>query len=319
MLLVDGLGDQALRERAGHAPFLRSLLAQSPALHAGFPTTTATSMGSLGTGRPSGAHGLVGYEVLVPERDDVLNEPVVGARPRRRARVARVAGVARVGRRLGGAGGGAAARRRPAALAARADGAAAGRCGGRRGRAHRPRLLRRLGAHRGGPARWPVRRRRLARRPGRRGRDRAAVGAARAGLRLLGRRRQGRARARVRLVGVGDELEAVDLAVRRLVAGMPRDATLHVTADHGMVDVPHAERIDLAAEPDLLSGVRHLGGEARSPQALPRARHGARGGGHLAAAARRLGGRRRERAAARRGGGGRLVRRGVAARAAPHR
>jgi hypothetical protein len=74
VLLVDGLGDVLLRSRSGHAPYLRSLLERGSRLSSGFPSTTATSMGSFGTGLPPGTHGLVGYEVLDPDRDVLLNE-----------------------------------------------------------------------------------------------------------------------------------------------------------------------------------------------------------------------------------------------------
>lgn len=74
VVLVDGLGYDLLRQRSGHAPFLRGLLPAARRLAAGFPSTTATSMGSFGTGLPPGAHGLVGYEVLVPGEDRLLNE-----------------------------------------------------------------------------------------------------------------------------------------------------------------------------------------------------------------------------------------------------
>ena len=74
VVLVDGLGYDLLRQRGGHAPYLRGLLPAARRLAAGFPSTTATSMGSFGTGLPPGAHGLVGYEVLVPGEDRLLNE-----------------------------------------------------------------------------------------------------------------------------------------------------------------------------------------------------------------------------------------------------
>ena len=64
----------------------------------------------------------------------------------------------------------------------------------------------------------------------------------------------------------GEELARIDLAVRRLAAGLPGDAALHVTADHGMVDVPHHQRVDLAHDAELAGGVRHAGGEPRCPQ-----------------------------------------------------
>ena len=74
VVLVDGLGYEQLVRRSGHAPFLRANLDSTLRLDSGFPSTTATSMGSFGTGTPPGAHGLVGYEVLDPDRDLVFNE-----------------------------------------------------------------------------------------------------------------------------------------------------------------------------------------------------------------------------------------------------
>lgn len=65
VLLVDGLGWTLLHEYAEDAPFLASLATGQPA-KAGFPTTTATSITSLGTGRCAGEHGVVGYTFAEP-------------------------------------------------------------------------------------------------------------------------------------------------------------------------------------------------------------------------------------------------------------
>ncbi|RKT85548.1 Type I phosphodiesterase / nucleotide pyrophosphatase [Saccharopolyspora antimicrobica] len=65
VLLVDGLGHDLLRDHAEDAPFLASLLTRPP-LTAGFPTTTVTSLTSLGTGRCAGEHGIVGYTFAEP-------------------------------------------------------------------------------------------------------------------------------------------------------------------------------------------------------------------------------------------------------------
>lgn len=90
VFLVDGMGWDLLRAHAADAPFLASLVT-APPLTAGFPTTTTTSIASVGTGRASGEHGLVGYlfagldgELLHPlswcardaagQRRDVLQE-----------------------------------------------------------------------------------------------------------------------------------------------------------------------------------------------------------------------------------------------------
>ena len=71
ILLVDGMGANSLARNAEHAPFLNSLVGTP--IRAGFPTTTATSIVSLGTGLPSGAHGITGYQSYVEEADSVFN------------------------------------------------------------------------------------------------------------------------------------------------------------------------------------------------------------------------------------------------------
>jgi len=71
LLVVDGLGWELLRDHAAEAPFLTA--AGGIALTAGFPSTTAASIGSLGTGRPPGEHGLVGYTMLLPGEAAPMN------------------------------------------------------------------------------------------------------------------------------------------------------------------------------------------------------------------------------------------------------
>jgi len=236
VLLVDGLGDVQLRERAGHAPYLRSVLDDAGVLTCGFPTTTATSMGSLGTGLPPGAHGLMGYEVLDPDTDRLVNElswepPVDPRRWQRETTVfqhvaASGLDVVRIG---------------PGFF----DGSGLTEAALRGGRFVAAESLD----------------------------DR--VDAALSALRAPGRSLVYVYWGDVDKVGHvngagswewGEELARVDLAVRRLAGGLPRGATLHVTADHGMVDVPHHLRIDLAHDAELARGVRHAGGEPRCPQ-----------------------------------------------------
>lgn len=73
VFLIDGLG-ATLLERHGHAaPYLSALLAGSETGTAGVPSTTATSLTSLGTGLVPGAHGLVGFTSRVPGTDKLLN------------------------------------------------------------------------------------------------------------------------------------------------------------------------------------------------------------------------------------------------------
>ncbi|MFG2141710.1 alkaline phosphatase family protein [Streptomyces sp. NPDC048650] len=79
VFLVDGLGWELLRAHPEEAPFLTSLLATSfngtgRPLTAGFPATTATSLASVGTGLPPGAHGLAGYTCEDPATGALMNQ-----------------------------------------------------------------------------------------------------------------------------------------------------------------------------------------------------------------------------------------------------
>jgi hypothetical protein len=74
VILVDGLGAQALHARAGHARFLSLRLTKATTIVSGFPTTTAAALASLCTGTWPGQHGMVGYRVLDPEHDRVFNQ-----------------------------------------------------------------------------------------------------------------------------------------------------------------------------------------------------------------------------------------------------
>jgi Type I phosphodiesterase / nucleotide pyrophosphatase len=73
LLIVDGLGWEALRNHQAAAPFLSELAFNGRPLSCGFPSTTVASLGSIGTGRPPGEHGLLGYQVLNPENGKLLN------------------------------------------------------------------------------------------------------------------------------------------------------------------------------------------------------------------------------------------------------
>src|SRR4051794_22160021 len=71
LLLVDGLGYVQLQRHADAAPFLTSMSTRS--IDAGFPATTVTSLSSLGTGLPSGQHGLTGYSSYDDATGAVVN------------------------------------------------------------------------------------------------------------------------------------------------------------------------------------------------------------------------------------------------------
>jgi hypothetical protein len=73
VFLVDGLGARLLERFAHAAPYLSDLLSRQAPGTSGVPSTTATSLTSLGTGLTPGAHGLVGFTSRVPGTSKLLN------------------------------------------------------------------------------------------------------------------------------------------------------------------------------------------------------------------------------------------------------
>lgn len=232
VLLVDGLGWNLLRRHAAVAPYLSSLTAGGRAITSGVPSTTATSLTSLGTGLPPGAHGVVGFTSRVPGTNRLLDalrwDPRVDPldwqpNPTAFERAAR-AGVAVsvVSRRM-------------------FEGSGLTRAG-QRGATY-------LGADLAGE------------------RISTTVRAARAAGSLTyvydgdldsAGHRHGCESSAWRY-----QLATVDALAETLRSALPAEVALVVVADHGMVDVALEQRVDVDAEPDLLRGVSLLGGEAR--------------------------------------------------------
>ncbi|MFV0405500.1 MAG: alkaline phosphatase family protein [Propioniciclava sp.] len=75
LVLVDGLGDLNLSSALEEAPYLSGLRSanQGRTITSAAPSTTATSVTSLGTGLPPGQHGIVGYAFRNPLSGDYLN------------------------------------------------------------------------------------------------------------------------------------------------------------------------------------------------------------------------------------------------------
>lgn len=73
LVLVDGLGAEQLDRHLGYAPTLRRA-ARLADLDAAFPSTTAASLATLGTGESPGRTGMVGYDVVDPSRRVVVNQ-----------------------------------------------------------------------------------------------------------------------------------------------------------------------------------------------------------------------------------------------------
>jgi hypothetical protein len=245
LLVVDGLGWELLRANRRMAPVLAGAAERGGPVTTGFPSTTATSLASIGTGLPPGGHGLVGYTIALPGMERAFNclrwspyglggskdlrHRVVPERLQPEPTAFEAAAADGVEVTLVGAGEYAASGFTRAALRGgdywrtfslgdQAAGAVRGLANGRRSLVYlyHPDL-------------------------DRTGHVRGVAGEA---WRL--------------------ELAQIDRLVGHIVERLPGDAALFVTGDHGMVDLRPSQRVDLADQPELAAGVRLLAGEARA-------------------------------------------------------
>jgi Type I phosphodiesterase / nucleotide pyrophosphatase len=233
-LIVDGLGWELLRDHPAAAPFLSELAVNGRPLTAGFPSTTVTSLASLGTGRPPGVHGMLGYQVAVPGTGRLLN----GLRWDDRVDPVTWQPLPTVYERAAAAGIGAV---RVAARAFRQSGLTRATA---RGADYRPA---------DGPGALVAQAGTALREA-----DRALVTVYFGDLDATGH-----------AFGSGSDawyfqLGHVDKLAEQLASVLPAGTLLYVTADHGMVDISSANRIDADAIADLRKGVALLGGEARA-------------------------------------------------------
>lgn len=245
VLVVDGLGRLQLDDHADLAPLLSS--APGTTLDAPFPTTTASALTSLGTGRPPGEHGIVGFAMRAPDRDRMLvtltwswdrYEPVTDARAE--AVPESVQPLATVFDRLRPSG------VRPVAVL-------------------RPEFI---GS---GLTRAAFRGADQIPAAGLEGTLAAARDAATSGREAIVYAHHGEVDFAGHAAGPGSEpwcaaLIEVDAALQRFVADLPRDIALVVTADHGMVATPTERLLDVRDHPDLVSGVTLFAGEPRARQ-----------------------------------------------------
>lgn len=236
VVLVDGLGHRLLSRAAPHAPFLADVLAgrhgSLEELRAPFPSTTPTSLVTLGTGAAPGRHGILGFTLNVPGTDRVLTHIVWRDDPPpdrwqpvptvyERAAAAGLASTVVLPAMFEGSGLTRAAYRgaRFAGLAKRED--AAGR------------ILAELRSAPGLVYGYT-----------------AAVDTAAHAFGIAS-------------MQWAAAVAKVDALLQRIVAGLPADAALLVTADHGGLDIPAAGRIDIATDQRLAAGVRVVAGEPR--------------------------------------------------------
>ncbi|KFF97632.1 phosphodiesterase [Streptomyces scabiei] len=241
VFLVDGLGWEQLKAHPDEAPYLTALLASSRGgtgrpITAGYPATTATSLASVGTGLPPGAHGLPGYTVRNPETEELMNQlrwqpwtsPRVWQPYPTIFQLADKAGVhtAQVTSPV--------FQNTPLTQIALSGGTFHGRLAGEE--------------------RMDVAAAQLA------AGDRALIYTYYSELDGAGHR-----------FGVDSDawrgqLMHVDRLVQRLAEQLPPRTALYVTADHGMIDIPFDEqhRIDFDEDWELRAGVALLGGEGRA-------------------------------------------------------
>jgi hypothetical protein len=240
VLLIDGLGADLVRAHADLAPTLAALGSPVGDLSAPCPSTTPVSLATLGTGLPPGSHGILGFVTLVPGESGATGEgrtlnhvrwaddpdPDVWQARRTVFQQSEAAGV-------------------PATAVGPYAYAGSGLT----------RAVYRGATYTGAVSHGDLCAlvlRSLAATP------RALVYGYIPELDLTGHVRG------VDSPGWRAQLAFVDRVVEELVAGLPDDAALLVTADHGMLDVPDATRLDLDEEPELADGVRLLAGEPRA-------------------------------------------------------
>lgn len=73
VLLVDGLGFHQLKQYRDHAETMADLLDRAQRLTCSVPSTTSTSLTSLGCGATPGEHGVMGYSFYEPTVGRVIN------------------------------------------------------------------------------------------------------------------------------------------------------------------------------------------------------------------------------------------------------
>lgn len=247
VLLVDGMGYHLLPAAAAASPVLADVvsgrLGTLAPLRCGFPSTTPTSLTTLGTGVQAGEHGVLGFTVRLPGSERVFTHitwTADGAGPDAAPPDPRAwQPVPRLLERAAAAG-------VDTSVVARSQFAGSGLTVAAYG------TVPHLGA------------------------DRSDVLAER----MLGQLRSEGGRALVygyhptldtaaHLHGIDSDqwrraATSVGRLIERLAAGLPPDAALLVTADHGALDVPAEARIDIADDPRMQDGVAVVAGEPRA-------------------------------------------------------
>ncbi|MGW9185279.1 alkaline phosphatase family protein [Agromyces sp. NPDC055661] len=234
IVLVDGLGASNLQARAGHARFLSTRMSRRDVIRTVLPSTTAAALASFTTGRMPGEHGLVGYKVLDASHDRLVNQLNgwdAGMMPETWQRSETLF------------------------ESATADGVPTFAIGAARyaDSGYTRAVLRgaEFRAAASVPDRFAMAQSVLEQHPG------ALVYLY---VPELDQAAHAHGWESDRWLGLLEQLDAEVAAFERR---MPRRTGLLVTADHGVVDVPAHRHVFVDARPDLLDGIRHVGGEPR--------------------------------------------------------
>ncbi|OJZ67346.1 alkaline phosphatase family protein [Mycobacterium paraffinicum] len=236
VVLVDGLGWHLLGELAGSAPLLAAVAAgqvgRLTELTCTFPSTTPTSLVSMGTGAQPGEHGILGFTLNVPGSDRVINHILWRDDPPHTEWQPLPTWFGRLNQ---------------AGVSARAVLPAAFMGSGLTDAAYRGAEFRPIQPTDDNAQRVADE---LRTGPGLVYGYTAALDTA------------------AHAFGVGspqwhDAAAQVDTLLTRLVEALPPTAALLVTADHGGFNVPPGARVDLDTDPRLGAGVRVVAGEPR--------------------------------------------------------
>ncbi|MFC0675161.1 alkaline phosphatase family protein [Brachybacterium hainanense] len=233
VVLADGLGSELLRDHHALAPTLRRAAEATRTIRTVAPATTATAMTSLLTGAPPVRHGVLGYTVIDPEHGTALNQ-LTGDGPR--VDPTAWMPLPTLGERS----------ERKAVQVGPAVHAGS----------HLTRMAYRgwdfLGHRRGGDRVEAVRT--------------ALHRAGRDGLVLLHADDVDHAGHRhgTRSAPWREALEDLDALLAALLRRLPRGTRLHLTADHGMVDVEPSARLDPTRVPGVRERIDLMAGESRA-------------------------------------------------------
>lgn len=237
LVLIDGLGSANLTQGYGHAPFLRAHRESTDTLRTVFPSTTAAALASLSTGLTPGQHGLTGYRVRDPKTGDVINQ---------------LNGWDDAHRHEGWFRG----------QTIHERGAENGFSGAVIGHARYSDSALTQMIHRGAtyiPANKPA------------DRAQAAVTAIRSGdykgcLVYFSELDEIAHQQGPNSTAWFEKLEEVDAALRQLAEGLPPETGLLITADHGIIDIPHENHVLVCADENMAAEIAAIGGEPRCLQ-----------------------------------------------------